>query len=167
MIRTIAAGERPTAPYRPYPQPPPAKAITSRMIRRMVSTDRASLRRPPQVSADRSLVDPHGEASGPRVSRVGNCRKRSRTRARSTASAFVNPRLCAARELLGRELIQEATVGVVAVSSLARPGLRSRVVLGVGALLELDHVTVPYLLVSEDMPPGFADAALEIGSLGP
>jgi hypothetical protein len=33
-------------------------------------------------------------------------------------------------------------------------------------MLELDHVAILALLVSEDVPPGFADAAGEIGALG-
>ena len=40
-------------------------------------------------------------------------------------------------------------------SSGSGPG----VVLGVGALLELDHVAVRNLLVSQDVPPCFTDAA--------
>src|SRR5215204_432841 len=74
-------------------------------------------------------------------------------------------RLCAARSIPCRELLQETTVGVVAVESLARSGLGPWMVLGVRALLELDQVPVPNLLVSEDMPPGFADVALELGAL--
>lgn len=61
--------------------------------------------------------------------------------------------LRAAREILGRELLQETTVGIITVDSLARPRLGSRVVLGVITLLELHDVAVPNLLVSQICHP--------------
>src|SRR5215212_11089105 len=72
----------------------------------------------------------------------------------------------AARPILCREFVEEAAVGVIAVLPGARAGPGPGVVFGVSALLELDHVAVRNLLVSEDVPPCFTDAACEIGSLG-
>jgi hypothetical protein len=64
------------------------------------------------------------------------------------------------------ELFQETAIGVVAVSALNRPDRRFQVKLGWVPLLKLNAVPVRNLLISDNVPTRFVDAALIIGLFG-